>query len=144
MDNSKTRDDLKGLPFETVKKRNSAQEEIRLNVWKRLETGRVFAELVTRSEFEYWRKEFQEGLSWKDGPAGTDEVFKIFSPGTGVQVKLNKDLIEKIPIASPILDSMFKSLSAAFVTNYYKAKGILPPEDEKIVPDGVSKIGLQS
>lgn len=57
----KTRDELQGLPFETIREKKKIEEEINLANWKRLTGFKSFRELVSRPEFKDLQNEFEAG-----------------------------------------------------------------------------------
>ena len=122
-----TTERLAGLPFSNASELKSAQHEILLAAWARLEQARAIDELTKREEYQFWREEFAQGLVCAYGEA-TDALVRVFSDSPGIKIAINQDLATTIPSSEAILGVLVKSMSEAFANTYYKAKGILPPE----------------
>ncbi len=125
-----THEKLSGLPFQSAKAWKEAQDVIRMQVWRRMEEAKVFDEMLQRSEYKFWGKEFSEGLVCEYVEKGdSTTLVRVFSDGGGIKITINKSLADAAPSAEAVLGALVQSMSQSFATTYYKAKGILPTND---------------
>jgi hypothetical protein len=122
-----TREKLAGLPFEKAADLKKAQDELRFQMWKRLENARLFNELSQKDEYQFIKEEFKHGLSCNYGDE-TDYLVKVFSEGLGVKIDINKDLVKNIPNSKAFVETLIRSMGDTFSKSYYQAKGILAPD----------------
>lgn len=118
---------LSGLPFKSAAELKQAQEEIRLQTWKRLEQAKAIDELTQREEFGFFMQEFKQGLSC-NFENDEESLFRVFSPGKGIRINVNKELASADPANETLIGVLVKSVSESFAVTYYRAKGILPTE----------------
>lgn len=128
---SATREKLAGLPFEKASDLKKAQDELRYQMWKRLENARLFNELSQKEEFQFIKDEFKNGLSCNYGDEA-DYLVKVFSDGIGVKIDINKDLVKNIPNSKAFVETLIRSMGDTFSKSYYQAKGILAPDSVSI------------
>jgi hypothetical protein len=121
---SATREKLAGLPFEKASDLKKAQDELRYQMWKRLENARLFNELSQKDEYNFIKEEFKQGLSCNYGDE-VDYLVKVFSEGRGVKIDINKDLVKNIPNSRAFVETLIRSMGDTFSKSYYQAKGIL-------------------
>jgi hypothetical protein len=125
--NSVTRQRLESVPFEKASDLKKASEELRYQMWKRLENARLFHELSQKDEYKFIREEFVEGLSCNYGDRGAYLV-RVFSEGVGVKIDINKDLVKTIPSSKDFVETLIRSMGDTFSKSYYQVKGILPAD----------------
>lgn len=126
-----TREKLAGLPFEKASDLKKAQDELRFQMWKRLENARLFNELSQKDEYQFIKEEFKHGLSCNYGDEA-DYLVKVFSEGLGVKIDINKDLVKNIPNSKAFVETLIRSMGDTFSKSYYQAKGILAPDTVSI------------
>lgn len=126
-----TREKLAGLPFERAADLKKAQDELRFQMWKRLENARLFNELSQKEEYQFIKQEFKHGLSCNYGDQA-DYLVKVFSEGLGVKIDINKDLVKNIPNSKSFVETLIRSMGDTFSKSYYQAKGILAPDSISI------------
>lgn len=126
-----TREKLAGLPFEKASDLKKAQDELRFQMWKRLENARLFNELSQKEEYQFIKEEFKHGLSCNYGDEA-DYLVKVFSEGLGVKIDINKDLVKNIPNSKAFVETLIRSMGDTFSKSYYQAKGILAPDSISI------------
>jgi len=126
-----TLEKLAGLPFKTATDLKKAQEEVQLAIWRRLEEAKAIDTLTKRDEYKFWRDEFEAGLvcgyGEKDG-----NLVRVYSNGPGIKVNINEELAGSIPSSETLLGVLVKAMSESFASTYYKAKGILPIEQDDL------------
>lgn len=124
---NRTAEKLAGLPFNTAAELKSAQQELLLAAWTRLESAKALHELTQREEYQFWREEFAQGLTCSyDG--ADQELVRVFSDSPGIKIAINRELAATTQASDAILGVLVKAMSESFATTYYKAKGILPLE----------------
>lgn len=130
----KTREELQGLPFETIREKKKVEDEINLANWKRLTGFKSFRELVSRPEFKELHDEFEAGLMCgysseeeSKNPHGDDSILKVYKASLGIQVVIN----EKKPADPVLVAQLAKSLTDSFGLLYYTVSGLIPPTDNK-------------
>ncbi|WP_089718188.1 hypothetical protein [Candidatus Entotheonella palauensis] len=126
-----TTERLSGLPFASASELKTAQREILLAVWARLEQARVIDELTKRDEYQFWREEFAQGLVCAYDDEG-NALVRVFSDSPGIKIAINRELVTTIPTSENIVGVLVKAMSESFANTYYKAKGLLPPEPMRI------------
>lgn len=138
----KTRDELQGLPFETIREKKKVEDEINLANWKRLAGFKSFRELVSRPEFQELHDEFEAGLmcgyaSEEDPKSshGDDSILKVYKASLGIQVKIN----EKKPADPILVAQLAKSLTDSFGLLYYTVSGLIPQGESKANIDDIRK-----
>ena len=117
-----TTEKLQGLPFDNASELKIAQKKVLLGAWTRLENSRAINELVQRPEYQFWRDEFETGISCVYGE-NDDELVRVFSDQPGIKVAVSKKLDETT------LGVLVKTMSENFTTAYYKARGIICSEE---------------
>lgn len=128
-DQNETRQKLEGLPFKSATDLKQAQDALRFAVWKRLEQAKIISELTTKPEYAFWRKEFESGLACLNGEKINGQLFRVFSDGPGIKVQINQGLVDTMETRTAVIEALVKSLSESFSNTYYKAKGILPADE---------------
>lgn len=126
-----TREKLAGLPFERASDLKKAQDELRFQMWKRLENARLFNELSQKEEYQFIKEEFKHGLSCNYGDEA-DYLVKVFSEGLGVKIDINKELVKNFPNSKAFVETLIRSMGDTFSKSYYQAKGILAPDSISI------------
>ncbi|MBI2519483.1 MAG: hypothetical protein HYV97_03675 [Bdellovibrio sp.] len=128
----KTREELQGLPFEIIREKKKAEDEINMANWKRLSSFKSFRELVNRPEFKDLNDEFKAGFmcgyaenhqSTEKVPDGDDSILKVYKASLGIQVIIN----EKKPADPVLVAQLAKSLTDSFGLLYYTVSGLIPP-----------------
>jgi len=125
-----TLEKLSELPFKNAKSLKEAQDEIRLQVWKRLEEAKVIDELLKREEYQFWKEEFKEGFACSYGETN-ENLVRVYSEGRGLKININKALASALPSSEQLLEALVRSMADSFAATFYCAKGILPPLDAK-------------
>lgn len=128
---------LKATPYEKVDDMKKASQDIRQKVWERLETARIFNEMSEKPEFNFIKKEFEEGLKCKYGNS-PEHLVKVYSVGSGIEIDINQDLVNEISQSGSFVESLIRSAGDTFSKSYYKSKGILP--NEFTIDDVISAI----
>ncbi len=140
----KTREELQGLPFETIREKKKAEDEINMANWKRLASFKSFSELVSRPEFKDLHDEFKAGLmcGYSEGHSdvkkisdGDDSILKVYKASLGIQVIIN----EKKPADPVLVAQLAKSLTDSFGLLYYTVSGLIPQGDHKPSLDDLRK-----
>lgn len=140
----KTREELQGLPFESIREKKRAEDEINLANWKRLTSFRSFRDLVARPEFKDLQDEFKAGLmcGYSEGHSdaerigdGDDSILKVYKASVGIQVLIN----EKKPADPVLVAQLAKSLTDSFGLLYYSVSGLISPNENKQSPDDLRK-----
>lgn len=139
----KTREELQGLPFETIREKKKIEDEINLANWKRLTGFKSFRELVSRPEFKDLHDEFEAGLmcGYANGtgetknPYGDDSILKVYKASLGIQVIIN----EKKPADPALVAQLAKSLTDSFGILYYTVSGLIPHGENKPSVDDLKK-----
>lgn len=121
---------LQGLPFDSATELKLAQEKLRKPIWERLEQGRILRELCEREEFSYIKEEFKRGIICKYGE-NSENLFRVFSKGKGIEISLNKDIDKDSPIDREMLGSLVKAVTDSFTKRYYETKGISQGDSDK-------------
>lgn len=135
-----THERLSGLPFRKATDLKRAQDQILLAVWQRLEEAKALDGLLRRPEYDFWRQEFDRGLTCRYGDEG-DELVRVYSDGVGIKIAINESMNTQ-ESSEALLGVLVRSMSESFAATYYKAKGILPlerpygPDAEKNTDDG--------
>ncbi|ETX04069.1 MAG: hypothetical protein ETSY2_30915 [Candidatus Entotheonella gemina] len=115
------------MPFASASELKTAQHEILLAVWARLEQARVIDELTKREEYQFWREEFAQGLVCAYDDVN-NPLMRVYSDSPGIKITINRELTTTMPSSENIVGGLIKAMSESFANTYYKAKGILPPE----------------
>lgn len=138
----KTREELQGLPFETIREKKKIEDEINLANWKRLTGFKSFRELVSRPEFKELHDEFEAGLMCgyanendTENSYGDDSILKVYKASLGIQIKIN----EKKPADPVLVAQLAKSLTDSFGLLYYTASGLIPQSESKPSTDDIRK-----
>ena len=140
----KTREELHGLPLETIREKKKAEDEINLANWKRLTGFKSFRELVGRPEFKDLHDEFEAGLmcGYADGNSegeknsyGDDSILKVYKASLGIQVIIN----EKKPADPILVAQLAKSLTDSFGILYYTVSGLIPQGENKTLAEEMRK-----
>lgn len=140
----KTREELQGLPFETIREKKKAEDEINMANWKRLTSFKSFRDLVSRAEFKDLHDEFKAGFmcGYAENHTGEgkisdgdDSILKVYKASLGIQVIIN----EKRPADPVLVAQLAKSLTDSFGLLYYTVSGLIPPGDSKPSADDLRK-----
>ena len=126
-DNSKTREKLKHTPFDKAEDLKKASNEVRQKVWERLETARIFNQMVETGEFGFVKEEFKEGLKCKYGKS-SEHLVKVYSNGKGIEIDINENLVSELAHSGAFVETLIRSTGDTFSKSYYQSKGILPSE----------------
>ncbi|MBI2608309.1 MAG: hypothetical protein HYW47_01780 [Deltaproteobacteria bacterium] len=129
--NSATRDKLAGLPFQKASELKKFSDELRFEIWKQLERARLFNEMSKKEDYKFIQEEFKHGLTCKYGN-NKDSLVKVFSEGQGIQIDINKILVQHMPHSEPFVETLIRSMGDTFSKAYYQAKGILPSDHMNI------------
>jgi hypothetical protein len=141
----KTREELQGLPFESIREKKRAEEEINMLNWKRLASYKSFRELVDRPEFRELQDEFKAGLmcGYTDNLSGEDakenggdsSILKVFKASPGIQILIN----EKKPADPALVAQLAKSLTDSFGLLYYTVSGLISQTGNQSPADELNK-----
>lgn len=124
---------LLDVPFKSAKALKDAQDQIRLQVWRRLEEAKILNEMLQQDNYKFWHDEFSHGLVCGYVEEHDMSLVKVFSDGDGIKININKALAVTAPLGETVLTQLVRAMSESFATTYYKAKGLLP------VTDGIKK-----
>ena len=127
VNNSETRETLKGTPFEKAADLKKVRQELRRKTWEQMEKARIFNEILQKPDYKFIKQEFAEGLRCRYGN-DKEHLVKVFSEGTGVQIDINKELVKHVPHSGAFVETLIRSLGDTFSKSYYQAKGIIPTE----------------
>src|SRR5687768_6269964 len=94
-----THEKLAGLPFKSAKAWKEAQDAVLMQVWRRMEEAKVIHEMIDRPEYEFWHKEFKEGLVCEYGEKGDTNLVRVNSDGNGIKITINRALADAAPSA---------------------------------------------
>ena len=120
---------LSDVPFKTAKSLKDAQDQIRLQVWRRLEEAKVINEMLNLETYKFWHDEFSNGLLCSYVEEHDSSLVKVYSEGHGIKISINKSLAVTAPLGETVLSQLVKAMSESFATTYYRAKGIIPISD---------------
>jgi hypothetical protein len=120
---------LSDLPFKSAKALKDAQDQIRLQVWQRLEEARIIHEMLKLDSYKFWHEEFSKGLVCDYVEDPDSSLVKVLSDGQGINIRINKALAGTAPLGETVLGHLVKAMSESFATTYYRAKGLIPPND---------------
>lgn len=127
----KTREELQGLPFESIREKKKYEDEINLANWKRLTRFKSFRDLMERSEFKELRDEFEAGFMCGYGDSktvhGDDSILKVYKASLGIQILVN----EKKPADPALVAQLAKSLTDSFGLLYYTVGGLISQGEGK-------------
>ena len=127
VNNTETREMLKGTPFEKSADLKKARQELRTKTWEQMEKARLFNEILQKPDYEFIKKEFAHGLRCRYGD-DKKHLVKVFSEGTGIQIDINKELVKHVPHGGAFVETLIRSCGDTFSKSYYQAKGIIPTE----------------
>ena len=126
----KTREKLSGTPFSTVKELEAAEQEIKLENWKRLATYKDFQGQLENEGNESVKKDFETGIlcgyaNSEDLKAGNGDasILRVFKASAGIQVKIN----EKKPADPKLVSSLASNMAHAFGALFYEVAGLKKP-----------------
>lgn len=91
-----TEEKLRATPFSEVSDLDTEENAIRMSVWKRFTEAKVVEELLTKSEFSHVTEELKAGLSCSLNGGTKDQIYKIFSEGTGMKLEVNKKFADSM------------------------------------------------
>lgn len=138
----KTREELQGLPFETIREKKKVEDEINLANWKRLTSFKSFRDLMERPEFKDLHDEFEAGFmcGYADNEEnksihGDDSILKVYKASLGIQILVN----EKRPADPILVAQLAKSLTDSFGLLYYTVGGLVSQGDSKSSFDDLKK-----
>ena len=125
---NRTEERLRATPFDDVSKLEVEELQIRRSMWQRLTAAKVFAEMLTKREFEIVKEELRAGLSCNIGSASEAErLFHIYSKGTGIQLDLNETYVQSLGENQiPLLQGTIQAGIAGWGSLFWQAKGLLP------------------
>jgi hypothetical protein len=126
-----TLEKLSNLPFKSAKAHKDAQDQIKLQIWHRLEEAKVISEMLQREDYEFWHREFGQGLTCQYVEENDSSLVKVYSVGNGIKISINKALAGSAPLGETILSHLVKTMSETFADTYYRAKGILPTKEPR-------------
>lgn len=124
-----TNQKLSDVPFKSAKSLKDAQDQIRLQVWRRLEEAKVLNEMLKLDNYKFWHDEFSHGLVCSYVEEHDLSLVKVSSEGQGINISINKALAVTAPLGETVLTQLVRAMSESFATTYYKAKGLLPTGD---------------
>lgn len=87
---------LRATPFQSVAELEAEAKAIRLSVWRKFNQAQVIHELLTKSENAFIVEEWKEGLVAFYGNDSKDQIFRIYSEGKGLKLKLNKEFTQTL------------------------------------------------
>lgn len=116
---------LSSLPFKSAKSLKDAQDQLRLQVWKRLEEAKIIHELLQLEEYKFWHEEFAKGLVCGYADDFEMSLVRVYSEGQGIRIDINKSLAAITPLGETVLNQLIKAMSESFATTYYRAKGLI-------------------
>jgi len=116
---------LSNLPFKSAKSLKDAQDQIRLQVWRRLEEAKIIHELLKLEEYSFWHEEFAKGLICGYSEDQDTSLVRVYSDGQGIKISINKSLAATAPLGETVLNQLIKAMSESFSTTYYRAKGLI-------------------
>lgn len=130
---------LRATPFKSPERLKSEAEAIRFSVWQRFEEARVIKELLTKSEYKFVSDEWLAGLECFYGCSQQPEsIYKIYSEGNGLKLKINKDLEKKLgKDNTKFLSAIIQSGIEGYGNLYMKTKGLLPTNNVGINANSV-------
>ncbi|RPJ79453.1 MAG: hypothetical protein EHM20_01370 [Alphaproteobacteria bacterium] len=120
---------LEDLPFKTAKHLKEAQDQIRMQVWRRLEEAKVINEMLKLDTYSFWHDEFSNGLVCGYADEQDMSLVKVYSEGKGIKININRSLAATAPLGETVLNQLIKAMSESFATTYYRAKGLLPNQE---------------
>ena len=77
---------LANLPFRSAKAYKEAQDQIRLQVWKRLEEAKILHEMLNLDEYKFWHEEFANGLNCEFMETNDSSLVKVHSKNKGINI----------------------------------------------------------
>ncbi|MDD4975181.1 MAG: hypothetical protein PHY93_12560 [Bacteriovorax sp.] len=117
---------LADMPFKTAKALKDAEDQIHLQVWRRLEEAKIINEMLKLDNYKFWHDEFSNGLTCAYVEEPDMSLVKVSSEGHGIIIKINKSLAVTAPLGETVLTQLVRAMSESFATTYYKAKGLIP------------------
>ena len=124
-----TNEKLSYLPFKTAKALKESQDQLRLQVWRKLEEAKILHEMLSLEEYQFWHKEFSQGLVCEFAESNDSSLVKVFSRGEGITITINKGLAVTTPLTDTVLGNLIKAMSESFAKTYYTAKGLMLHSD---------------
>lgn len=129
MGSSKSTDEkLEGLPFNSVKALKTAQDNLSLRAFERIELAKALYLMSKRTEYEFWNKEFEAGYTcqWEDKP-----LIRIHkNPEEEGIIVLLYDTFKQLPDdalrVTMSSGNIVKALADSFAHTYYLINGFLP------------------
>jgi hypothetical protein len=126
-----TQEKLLDLPFESAKQLKAAQEEIRLQVWRRMEEARIINQMIEKDQYRFWLDEFNKGLICAYEEVESPRLVRVYSDREGIHIAINRGVAGKAPASETVLGILIQSLSESFASTYFRAKGIMAPFGEQ-------------
>ncbi|MDO9181213.1 MAG: hypothetical protein Q7U04_02335 [Bacteriovorax sp.] len=120
---------LVDVPFKSAKSLKDAQDQIRLQVWRRLEEAKVINEMLKLDNYKFWHDEFSHGLVCSYVEESDMSLVRVSSEGNGIKISINKALAVSAPLGETVLTQLVRAMSESFAQTYYKAKGMIPTSD---------------
>lgn len=124
-----TNEKLAYLPFKSAKSLKEAQEQLRLQIWRRLEEAKILNEMLALNEYRFWHDEFAHGLVCEFAESSDSSLVKVASLGVGIKITINKGLAVTTPLTDTVLGNLIKAMSESFAKTYYSAKGLMINSD---------------
>ncbi len=125
-----TQEKLVDLPFSSAKLLKEAQDEVRLQVWRRLEEAKVIHQMLKKENYKFWTEEFTKGLTCSYEAASSNRLVRVFSNEEGIHICINRGIADNAPASEAILKTLVKAMSESFSATYYRAKGIVHPSEK--------------
>ena len=123
-----TQKKLAGTPWTTAAEMKEAQHRILLLMWERFEKARVFQELSTRPEFQFYTEIFENGYQCKFKNKDLINV-KLNKKGKQVDLLLSENISTTGAPDLTSIDSLtgvIKAMGDTFMYYYLVAANILP------------------
>lgn len=116
-----SKDKVKGLPFSSVKEMKNAENEIALDIWKRLTKFKNFNAQLERDDFKEVKEEFSRGVICAYSTHEDDNdlngdtgILRVYKAKRGIQVKINEQKATDPDFLSKLASDMTYSFSKLF------------------------------
>lgn len=127
-ENKITSENLKEMPFTSVKELKTAQKNLKLKAFERIELAKAIYSLSKREDYEFWNKEFEAGFKCKWEDETLIRVYKNIEE-EGITVSLYdpfKQLSDDALRVTMSSGNIVKALAESFARTYYLVNGFLP------------------
>lgn len=130
---------LRATPFSSVAELDTEAKAIRLSVWRKFHEAQIIHELLSKPEYRFVQDEWREGLTAVlDEGDPTTQMYRIYSVGKGIQVKLNKSFTATLGEQEvKFFEGVLRAGIDSFGTLYMRGKGLIPAERGSVDPTGV-------